>query len=272
MRKYEQAKNHGQRNYPLFLLCSLLVALVVVAIPPVVASSMHEPDKVRLSVNGPRPVALAAEMLEKSYGWIVTYEDPPFTHDSDLLVVTETVRRDLDKFKPGEAPKVFVPRGGKLALDFDVEPATQRPAAADLVIQQLLDTYNVDGPGTFRLERNGQRLHIIGASAKNKDGVWTAHQSVLDALITIPPQKRTGMMLLQAFCAAVSEASHTPVFVGMVPLNFFARYETEAGANNQNARDFLLTQLDQVTGRARLSWQLLYDSNRKTYLMNIHSV
>jgi len=272
MLKDEHAKNHEQRNYPLFLLCSLVVVLVVIAIPPVGASSMHEPDKVRLSVNGPRPVALAAEMLEKSYGWIVTYEDPPFTHESDLLDVTETVRRDLDKFKPGQAPKVFVPRGGQLALEFDVEPATQRPAAADLVIQQLLDAYNLDGPGTLRLERNGQRLHIIGASAKDKDGVWTAHQSVLDAVITIPPQKRTGMMLLQAFCAAVSEASHTPVLIGTGPLNLFVRYETEAGASNQNARDFLITQLDQMTGRARLSWQLLYDSNRKMYLMNIHSV
>ena len=259
-------------NCPLFLLCSLSVVLVVVALLPVAASSMHEPYKVKLSVNGSRPVAIAAEMLEKSYGWIVTYEDPPYTHESDLVDVTETVRRDLDEFKPGQAPKVFVPRGGKLALEFDVEPATQRPAAADLVIQQLLDTYNIGGPGTFRLERSGQRLHIIGASAKNKDGVWTSHQSVLDAVITIPPQKRTGMMLLQAFCAAVSEASHTPVLIGMVPVNLLARYETEAGASNQNARDFLVTELDQMTGRARLSWQLFYDPDRKTYLMNIHSV
>ena len=91
-------------NYPLFLLCSLTVMVLTVA-----GSAMHKRNKDQLSVNDPRPVALAAETLEKKYGWIVTYEDPPYAYDGDLVDVTEKVRKDLDKFKPGEAPRVFIP-------------------------------------------------------------------------------------------------------------------------------------------------------------------
>lgn len=232
---------------------------------------MHQ-SRDRVSVDDGRPVALAAETLEKKYGWIVTYEDPPFAHESDLVDVTEKVRRDLDKYKPGEAPKVFVPKGGELTLEYDIDPATRRPVAADLVIQQLLDTYNMTNPGAFRMERDGQRLHIIGVSARNQEGVRTAHQSVLDTVITIPPQKRNGFTLLEVFCEAVSRASQTPVVIGTVPLNLFAQYESEAGAKDQKARDFFVNELDRMTGRARLSWQLLYEAETKTYYLNIHRV
>ena len=61
-------------------------------------------------------------MLENKYGWIITYEDPPYTHESELVDVTESVRRDLDKFKPGQAPKVFVPKGGELTFNYAIDP------------------------------------------------------------------------------------------------------------------------------------------------------
>jgi hypothetical protein len=273
MLKNEHAKNHGQRNYRLFLLCSLTVVVVIATILAVAGSSMHEPIKDRLSVDDPRPVALAAETLERKYGWIITYEDPPYAHESDLVDVTEEVRKDLDKYKPGQAPKVFIPRGGELTLEYDIEPATKRPAAADVVIQQLLNTYAVNGkPGAFRLEREGQRLHIIGALAKNKNGVLASHESVLEAVITVPPQKRNGLKLLEDFCTAVSHSSGTPVLVGMVPTSLFFRYETEAGAKDQKARTFLVNELDRMTGQARLSWQLFYSAQMKTYFLNIHVV
>jgi hypothetical protein len=273
MLKTEHAKNHGKRNYSLFLLCSLTVVVVIATILAVSGNSMQEPTKEHLSVDDPRPVALAAEMLEQKYGWIITYEDPRYAHESDLVDVTQQVRRDLDKYKPGQAPKVFIPKGGPLELDYDIDPVTKRPAAADVTIQQLLDTYAVNGkPGAFRLERDGQRLHIIGALAKNKDGVLTSHGSVLETVITVPPEKRNGMKLLEDFCTAVSKSSRTPVVVGMVPMSMFMRYETEAGAKDQKARTFLVNELDRMTRKARLSWQLFYDAQMKTYFLNIHAV
>jgi len=272
MIKNEHPQNHERRNYLLFLLSSLAVVVIVPTLLTSAGSSMHQLARDRISVNDGRPLVVAADTFEQKYGWIITYEDPPFAHESDLVDVTEKVRRDLDKFKPGQAPKVFSPKGGELTLEYDIDPVTQRPVNADLVIQQLLDAYNIGKSGAFRMERSGERVHIIGTAAKNKEGVWTSHQSVLDAVITIPPQKRNGLTLLEAFCAAVSQASHTQVQIGTVPMSLFARYQTEAGAKDQKARDFFVNEFDRMTGRARLSWHLLYSATMKSYYLNIHVV
>jgi len=43
-----------------------------------------------LIVRNSRPVAEAIHELEKRYGWQITYEDPPYSHYSDLTDVTDT--------------------------------------------------------------------------------------------------------------------------------------------------------------------------------------
>jgi hypothetical protein len=273
MHKNEASPNDRKRESHLLLLLCSVTLLAVVAILSVTGSGMQEPRKESLSVKGARPLKLAAETLEKKYGWIITYEDPPYADENELVDVTEKVRRDLDKFKPGEAPKVFTPKGGELAFEYEIGSATKKPTDSAVVVQQLLDKYAIAGsPGVFRLERDGQRLHIIAAAVKDKDGVLVSRQSVLDAAITVTAQKRNGLELLDAICTAVSEASRTRVLVGGAPLNLFYRYQTESGAKNQRARDFLTSELDRIAGQAKVSWQLLYSAGMKTYYLNIHVV
>lgn len=262
-----------RQKYLLFLLCSTTIAIVIATIITVAGSGMHEPDKDHVSVNDPRPVALAAETLEKKYGWIITYEDPPYIHESELVDVTEKVRRDLDKFKPGQAPKVFIPKGWDLAFEYSIDPVTKRPGDSAAVVQELLDAYAIAGnPGVFRLDRDGQRLHIVAVAVKGKDGVLVSRRSVFDAPITLPAQKRNGLELLDVFCSAVSQASGTRVVVGAAPLSLFYRYQTESGTKDQRARDFLTHELDRMTNDVKLSWRLLYDPVMKSYFLNIHVV
>lgn len=274
MLKNDATANLRRQNHLLILLCLATVAVIIVTILTVARSSsgMNEPKTDQISVNDPRPVALAAETLEKKYGWIITYEDPPYAHESDLVDVTEKVRRDLDKFKPGQAPKVFIPKGGDLTFKYSIDPGTQKPVDSAVVVQQLLDAYAIAGnPGVFRLDRDGERLHIFAEAAKGKDGVLVARRSVLDVPITLPAQKRNGLELLEAFCSAVSQASGTRVVVATVPMNLFYRYQTGSGAKEQMARDFLTHEFDRMNN-VKLSWRLLYDPVSKTYFLNIHTV
>jgi hypothetical protein len=267
------AHNHRRQNYLLFLLCSATLAVVIATILTVAGSSMHEPNKDQISVNDPRPVALAAEILEKKYGWIITYEDPPYAHESELVDVTEKVRRDSDKFKPGEAPKVFSPKGGDLTFEYSIDPVTKKPADSAVVVQQLLDAYAIAGnPGVFRLDRDGARLHIFAGAAKGKDGALVSRRSVLDVPITLPAQKRNGLELLEAFCSAVSQAGGTRVVLASAPLTLFFRYQTESGAKDQLARDFLTHEFDSIKNDVKLSWRLLYDPVSNTYFLNIQEV
>ena len=269
MRKFEFPSGR-RRNYLLLLLCLTTLAILVVPRASVTGESLH-PPKVSLSVSDARPVAFAAKTLEEQYGWIITYEDPPYVHESELADVTEQVRRDLDKYKPGEAPKVIVPKGGSLAFQFDVDPATDKPADPAVVVQQLLDAYALTGhPGVFHLERDEARLHIVAGAYKDKDGVFRPLQSVFDAPITIAPQKRDGIQFLDAFCTAVTQVSGTHVVFATVPVNLLHQYKTESGATNEKARDFLTHELSSM--KAKLSWQLLYNPVNATYYLNIHIV
>ena len=263
-------KNRKRDNYLLLLLCSITLAVLFVTIVSVTGKGLRGTNKESLSVNGNRPVALAAETLEKKYGWLITYEDPPYVHESDLLDVTEKVRRDLDKFKPGQAPRILIPKGGELAFEYSIDSKSKRPADSAVVVQQLLDAYAVANPGIFRLDRDGQRLHIVAIAAKNTEGVLVPRRSVLDVSITVPEQKRNGLQLLDAFCATVTAASGTRVLLAGAPLTLFHNSQTEAGAKDQRARDFLTRQLDQISGGPKLSWELLYAADEKTYYLNIY--
>ena len=272
MYRNEAAPNKSH-NALLVLLCLATVVVIVMTIITVSSRGIHQAAILDVSASSGRPVAEAAETLEKRHGWAITYEDPLYVYESELRDVTLEVRRDLNKYKPGQAPRVFVPRGGDLAFEYNIDPATKQPGDSAAVVQQLLDAYARTGhPGVFRLDRTEQRVHIIPIASKNENGVLTPHQSALEAVITLAAQKRNGLQLIEAFCQVVSAASKTRVVVGSVPLNQLYQYETDSGAKDQKAREFLSNELDRMTKDVKLSWQLLYDPLTKSYFLNIHAV
>lgn len=263
------------RNRLLPGLCLVAVCILIVTSLVAGGRDMQEPHRVSLSVSDPRPVAKAVELLEAKHGWVITYEDPPYAHDSDLVDVTESVRRDLFKYRPGTAPRVIGPKGGELNFDYEVGgPAAQKPDAAAAVVQQLLSAYSAGNSGTFRLERSGQFLHVIPATSKNVAGELAPDESVLDAVITLPAEGRNGVRMVDDICEAVSKATGTRVVVGAMPTGLFIQYQGQQGAATQKARDVLVNELEGIKEKlgVRLSWQLLYDPGMKMYFLNIHPV
>jgi len=241
-------------------------------------SSVQVAGTEHLSVNNGRPVAEAAWELEKRYGWVITYEDPIYVNGSEINDVTLQVRRDLDKYKPGEAPKVLVPRGGSLAITFNLTSDDNNPVHPESVVQKLLEANGAAGNGgSFRLEVSGPLVHVIPTAYKNITGTLVPLQPVLDSLISIPAEERTGIQSLKALCAAVSEVTQTKVVVGTVDRNLFAGHSYQLGAKDEKARNFLVRLLGKVRVAGRLddtdlSWRLLFDPTEKFYALNIHGV
>ena len=234
----------------------------------------QETEKASLSVQDPRPVAKALEELEAKYGWVITYEDPLYLHPSETADVTTQVRKDLGKFRNGEAPRVLIPAGGSLAITYDVMSDTKLPVDRDAVVRKVLNASQTAGVSRFRLERekDNAMLHAIAAVNKNASGALVPHAAVLDAVISLSQGDRTSLQTLHAICEAVSQATGTHVEVGAVPLGLFMNHRDNEVVVSQKARDVLVQTLERTGSGTNLSWQLLYDPGMKTYYLNIHIV
>ncbi len=248
--------NRPRRIRVLALMFLAVTGILNVATYAIRGRGMQANRRVKLSVQDPRPLAKAIETLESRSGWVITYEDPRYVNESEI-----------------SAPKVLIPKGGALSIEYEVDPTTNKPADITLVVQQLLDAQSTSGnAGMFRLERNGEVIHVIPTAVKNTAGALTPQESVLDAVISLPAEDRTGMQLLDAICVSVSQATETRVVVGTIPLNLFVKRRTQRGAANQKARDVLDTMLEDIKSGTNLSWQLFYDPGMKMYALNIHQV
>jgi hypothetical protein len=227
--------------------------------------------EVKLSVDDPRPVAKAIEMLEGKYGWVITYEDPRYAHDSEIADVTLKVRKDLAKYKPGDAPKVLVPKGGALEFTYDVMSDTKLPADPAMVVQKLLDAQAGCGTGgRFRLETRGRILHVIPTAIKNSAGELVHQESALDTIISLQQGEKTVLQKLENVCAAISRAINIPVVLGAVPDHWFRQFQDQQGATNQRARDILVDTFETMGYGTDLSWWLYYSPTDKRYLLHIH--
>lgn len=257
----------------LLAVCFALTTLFVPLSFAVCGRGSQGVSEIKLSVEDQRPVAKAIEMLEAKYGWVITYEDPRYVHNSEVNDVTLKVRKDLDKFKPGEAPKVLVPKGGVLEFTYEVSPGTNLPNDPAMVVLKLLDAQAArNHGGRFRLESSGKTMHVIPTAIKNSGGVLTSQESVLDTFISLSAEDRTVERKLESICAAISQATGIPVNLGAYPSNLFHQRRDQRGAANQRARDVLVNTFESLGNGSKLSWQLFYSASLKMYLLNIHLV
>lgn len=221
----------------------------------------------RVSVKDARPVASAIKSLETRFGRVITYEDPPFVHPDDTLDVTESVRRDLHKYAPGKAPRVIVPRGGELSVEFSRNDPVETALA-----RVLSEAERVTPSTSFRVEKTNGVIHVVPQSIKGPTGETIPVRSILDTPVELSVQERTGMEMLEAWAKAVSANSKQKIVIGAAPLQMFLTYKENQGLSYPNARD-ALTQILATVGEGRkLSWQLLYDPGLKLYAINIHRV
>jgi hypothetical protein len=262
--KYSRSKL-GKVTRPFLIL---VVTLTVISL----STNDHNAQTRRtLSVRDPRPVAKAVEMLEARCHCVITYEDPQYAYPGDLADVTEKVSKNLDQFKPGQAPRVIIPKEGTLTFDYTTVPGSEMPTDIGVAVDNILASHAGNSNGArFRMEMNGRLIHVVPDRIRNKPGRLIKQQSILESLITIVPKERTGLETLQAICAALSSATHTPVNLATIPMNVFLNLRNEGGFTRLKARDALVKTLER-TG-IPLSWQLLYNSTMKSYFLNIHPV
>jgi hypothetical protein len=226
-----------------------------------------------LTVEDPRPVAKAIEELEKTYGWQITYEDPPYSHYSDITDVRDTDWPGVPVQSPSRLQSLLqgnkstlVPKGG--SLTFTLPSADPDELGA---VEALLKSYNESHRGfEFAAVQGAGLLHVVPRKATALSGNLEPVKPILDTVITIEPKERTSEALIEKICNKISIATNTHVEMGTIPINLLMRTKTSLGGSGRSARSILEQWI--LERRAGLAWWLLYEPDEKDYALNISQV
>ncbi|HJT71110.1 MAG TPA: hypothetical protein VJ731_12990 [Terriglobales bacterium] len=250
------------RLYVRILTISLLAHAIIISIPKATAQTVTR----RLTISSPRPIADALEKLEQQYGWVITYEDPEYVSLSDVRDATPPWKTQSTN---GQAlRRIFIPRGGTLNFQYQENNGHPLEAPSDL-IRRLVASYATGNNPQFAVIQDRNEWHIVPKRSLNRGGSMADATAVLDAVITIPAERRTSLDLISAICAEVSRVTQRRVLVGTVPTNPLRGHIDESGATNQIARDVLKQALSRFF--VHFSWALYYDPSG-FYALNIDRV
>jgi hypothetical protein len=201
-----------------------------------------------LGLISPRPLAEAALLLEGRFDCMVTYEDAPYLYADDMV-------RD-------EGGRI-IPRGGRISVQYQVGDDLRE------VIHRVLGVHARSGyPGLFAVEARAGTYHIVPYGFRNADGVMEERLSLLDTMISLPSQVRSGLQLVESIALAVSEATGESISLGTLPINAFIQHVSAAKVLSGKSRDLLIDLFCEMA--PRLSWQLLNDPGKAEFYLNIH--
>ncbi|HVS24409.1 MAG TPA: hypothetical protein VMU03_11840 [Gammaproteobacteria bacterium] len=244
---------------------------MVALIAALSASADTQERKETLSIDDPRPVAAALQQLMTRHQRVITYEDPRYLHEGDIKDVTREVRKDLDRYPPGQAPTVLAPRGGHIRFGSRVSTDTGQPDDWNALLTSLLEGYAARGGPRFRVEHHADFDHVIPAESRNASGQWVKAASILDATVTIPEQELTKADIVEAVAKAVSAATDVHFVVGTCLVcgpHGLAPEPTERFAvHDERARDLLWRAVQHW--RPGTSWHIYQDPGSDLYVLNL---
>ncbi|HEY0557619.1 MAG TPA: hypothetical protein VGG20_25415 [Thermoanaerobaculia bacterium] len=225
-------------------------------------------------VKGPRPVAQAVEQLESLYGFPITYEDPPYVHESEKADVTDQVHRDRQN-----GDRVLIPKGGSFSYAYILPDAGAYPggglrqttAVVADVLANMLQSHAASRNGEmFNVTRSNGLFHVVPTHFINESGKVEQLTPLLSMEINISLKSRTSMDLVKEICESLSLVTGQTVILGTIPSSLLASHTTRITTSGEAARSILSRSLQEFN--IPLSWQLFYDPGSHVHVLNIHVV
>jgi hypothetical protein len=257
--------------------------VIAASLPFMAAQADVSQNTERLHVVDGRPVAAVVQELISRYRYVITYEDPKYAFAGDLQDVTAQVRKDLDQFPRGDAPRVIVPAEDSLTV-YVPKASNISPAELAHLLQTTVQAQARNGQGgRFQVVRSGEIFHVIPSAARDRNGTWVPQTSILDVPISLRMRDRGRWETLQDICDAVSVAAHVKInYAG--PVGGLSSLTANPkpyrlGAQHEKARDLLVRAFrmlnDPNSGTwisQKLTWLLFYDASDHVYALNIRTV
>ncbi len=188
--------------------------------------------------------------MEGRFGCIVTYEDAPYCHPSDIT-----------QDEGGRS----IPRGGRIFIQYQVGDSIQE------IINMTLKAHVRSGyPGVFALEECAGGYHIVPRSFRNAYGVMEERLPLLNTKISLPSETRSGVQLVEDIMLALSVTRRESIGMGILPINAFIQHVSVGKVLKGKAIDLLVDLFREM--KLRLSWQFLNLPGKAEFLLNIHQL
>jgi hypothetical protein len=223
-------------------------------------------NSITVSANFPRPLAQALTAISEEYAWTIDFEDPPYHSKYDLVDDTAPEWRAAHPNEKG----VTGIGGGLFETQFQENSDTgPSPAEEQRVLEAIVLDYNRSGnPGRFAVIDEGQRrFAVVGTRVKDDNGNEQPVNSILDTPITVPAQTRDAYQTIRSILEVLAAKTHMEIAPGAVPINALLQSKVIVGGQDVPSRVLLQQALS--SARLKFYWHLYYDSDGKTYALNV---
>jgi hypothetical protein len=186
--------------YKLHVVFSLSIVLLI----QVATAQQPIPSRSSSLINSPRPLADAVQILQATYGKVVTYEESMLTWQGDLEV-------------QGRDPKAkwaLIPR----THAFTMPAVSGSDTDLTRVLENTIAAYHQQTSGIrFKVLSSTLGYHVVPVQGHDENGRSVSATSVLDHIVTVPSEARTAEGHLQALTAAISSTASLPVHINAFP-------------------------------------------------------
>jgi hypothetical protein len=221
-------------------------------------------ERTDLQSNQPRPMDATVTALVNEFGWLVDYEDPPYSkNSSDVVDMTDPT---WQRTHPHD--RFFGLKGGSF-LTHLAPTETASEAVPVKTVERIVSEYDQSSlPGRF-IVRTGERgrIAVVGVATRNASDAYEQTPVLLDTPIVLTPLTTDLLDALSTITAALTSISGHRVVVGTSPINLFNQVQCVLPSEKLVSRVAIGQMLDSAP--VKLVYSLLYDPNDDLYVLNV---
>jgi hypothetical protein len=228
----------------------------------------------QFTINDPRPLARAAELIERKFGVPISYEESLWMSPGDIVRAADLPQnRAVVAQNPGwQGP--LGPRSSSIDLSIPVTEAERQQSGAPKIIQAAIDNHRAHrNPGDFSYTQlNDGSFVIVCERVDDAKGQSVPCVRPLDFRISFPEKERTISetldVLVQSINATGKLRLNRPTMGGR---GYFDGVRVRVGAQNEVARD-VLARILKRTGGPRFAWEISTMPDPPVYLLGFRRV
>ena len=163
-----------------------------------------QPDSDVMTIVGAVTLFRAGLALGEMYQIPITFEGP-----TDVLQWDDDV--DQETVAGGRIDRI--PKRVTFVIPDDVTP-DKNEKFDSRIFERVVETYQKQfGGPKYKLTNSKLGLHLITDQVRNKDGKWEKVEPYLDAIISIPSEKRTALGHLEKIVEAVNATKELKLWI-----------------------------------------------------------